>query len=192
MRGRFSRGNRKLSKHILIWNLPIRTTCPGAGECKEWCYENKIERRYKQTVPFRKKNLRLSKERDFVGKVVRYLASRKEPYVRIHESGDFYSQSYLDRWKEVARQCESKQFFCFTKSMHLDLWSHLPQNLQILQSYGSKHDHLINKSHATSRALKPQEQAKETEVFCTGSGCGDQCTLCIPKSNIHLVEHLHR
>ena len=39
---------------------------------------------------------------------------------RIHPSGDFISQSYLDAWTEVIRQKPSIQFFAFTRCFDLN------------------------------------------------------------------------
>jgi len=194
MRTRFSIGNRKLSKNVIIWNLPIRATCPGAGECESWCYENKIERMYKNTGPFRHINLALSKTPSFVDNVVKFLNGRKEEYVRIHASGDFYNQRYLNKWKKIASKCPSKLFYCFTKSFHLDLWTNTPRNMQIMQSTGSKFDFLIDWSRATNRVAMAGSTPPVgiTEVKCSGKGCGSTCTLCIGKSNIHLMENLHK
>lgn len=185
-------GNSKLSKNILIWNLPRLLTCPGAGACKDWCYEIKIERRYRVTQPYRQRNLCTSKDPKFARMVVDYLREKKQPYVRIHESGDLYNQKYLNRWKEIARLTPNKQFYCFTKSMHLDLWTNLPPNLQIIQSTGSKWDSKIDWTKATNRVLYKGIQPSASETLCADGGCGDTCSLCINTSNIHLAMPIHR
>jgi len=191
MRTRFSKGNRKLSKNVLIWNLPRLTTCPGAGDCKDWCYEIKFERMYKNVLPFRETNLILTRSSYFISNTVQYLNSAEQPHVRIHESGDFYSQKYLNSWKEIARQCPNKNFYAYTKSFHLDLWTKLPPNFQILQSTGSKWDHLIDKSKAVFRVEKNPLIASN-EIMCSGGGCGSKCMTCIPRSNVKVVEVIHR
>jgi len=195
MNDRFSKGNRKLSPKILIWNLPRLTTCPGAGACRKWCYEIKIERMYKQTVPFREKNLELTKQADFVDRVVDYLSKRKEPYIRVHESGDFYNQRYLNKWYEIARKLPKKKFFAFTKSFHLDLWSKKPDNFNILQSFGSKWDYRIDWNRATNRAITGDEFPFHDEYLCPSSagdqGCGEKCTVCMNNPKAHVVGHFH-
>jgi hypothetical protein len=40
--------------------------------------------------------------------------------VRIHESGDFYNQKYLDKWVEIAKRFPDIIFTAYTKSLHLD------------------------------------------------------------------------
>lgn len=117
-----SKGNHKLPSDIAIFNLPHMTTCPGATEeCKRYCYANKAERLYPATYPFRKKNFKLSQQADFVDQVSAALRRmRVLRAVRIHESGDFYNQKYLDKWVEIAKRFPGIIFTAYTKSLHLD------------------------------------------------------------------------
>ena len=54
-------------------------------------------------------------------------------FVRIHESGDFYSQTYLDKWFEVCRRLPSIVFWCYTRSYMFD-FSRKPRNMKIRYS----------------------------------------------------------
>jgi len=191
-----SKGNRKLSKNVLIWNLPRLKTCPGAGACKDWCYEIKIERMYRNVIPYRTRNLAMSLAPQFVTKMVAYLSKRKEPYIRVHESGDFYDQIYLDKWYAIARQLPNKKFFAFTKSFHLNLWMGKPLNFNILQSNGSRWDNLINWNHPTNRAILKGNKLSSKEYLCPFNGknvggCGDICTVCMDDPKIHVVGYIH-
>lgn len=96
------KGNHKLSKDILIWNLPSGKTCPGSGECSKYCYAKKAERQYPGVRASRDHNLKLCQEKDFIDAMVTHLSARKESICRIHESGDFYSKEYFNKWKEIA------------------------------------------------------------------------------------------
>lgn len=117
-----SKGNHKLPSDIAIFNLPHMTTCPGATEeCKRYCYANKAERLYPSAYPFRKRNFKLSQQEDFVDQVSAALRRmRVLRAVRIHESGDFYNQKYLDKWVEIAKRFPDIIFTAYTKSLHLD------------------------------------------------------------------------
>ena len=195
----FSKGNRKISKDVLIWNLPRAITCRGAGECLRFCYEIKIERMYPNVRKSRMRNLEFSKKKEFVKKIVEYLKRRKEKIIRLHESGDLYSQEYLDKWKEIARQLPEKRFFAYTKSFDLDLWTNLPPNFNIIQSYGSRFDFLIDKKKATARVIKDVRERKPFEFICPEQlakkkgkeiKCMRECKLCLRK-NIHVAFLLH-
>lgn len=179
----FSKGNRKLSSKQLIWSLPRGKTCIGAGECLKWCYEIKIERMYKNATDSRERNLEASKRESFVKEVVDYIERSKRRIVRIHESGDFYNQKYLNKWIRIATLLPEIIFYAFTKSFQLD-FSKCPENLIIIQSYGSKFDNKINKKGNTSRVIQSLEELKKGEYLCPYhdktkfTRCGECCDYC--------------
>jgi hypothetical protein len=69
----------------------------------------------------------------------------KEKIVRVHVSGDFYSQAYFDAWMEVARRTPDKLFYAYTKS--LLYWMRrkdvIPANFRLVASKGGRYDDLI-------------------------------------------------
>jgi hypothetical protein len=73
-------------------------------------------------------------------------------HVRIHDSGDFYSQQYLDSWIAIARKRPDVVFYAYTKSMDLN-WQSAPSNLRIVQSEGGKLDALIDYTRPHSRIV---------------------------------------
>src|SRR5262249_34474507 len=66
-------------------------------------------------------------------------------FVRVHDSGDFFSQDYFDAWLEVARRRPTPLFYSYTKS--LPYWvkrlGPTPENFVLTASKGGKHDDLI-------------------------------------------------
>lgn len=66
---------------------------------------------------------------------------------RIHDSGDFYSQEYLDAWIGAAKARPDVLFYAYTKS--LSFWKErkgeIPKNLRLIASEGGKQDKLISK-----------------------------------------------
>ena len=130
-----SEGNKKLvpapGKHnFLIFNLPAVITCPHAtASCIKFCYALKAERIYKNAVAARLANYELSKTADFVpvmleliGLYMRKPRYKDIPcYFRIHESGDFYSKEYFNKWLKIVDACRvmyPNLYFCFyTKSV---------------------------------------------------------------------------
>jgi hypothetical protein len=77
------------------------------------------------------------------------ILARRRSLFRTHDSGDFFSQEYLDEWIMAARARPDLVFYGYTKSHHLD-FSCLPANMRLVHSLGSKYDHLVNleKPHA--------------------------------------------
>lgn len=71
---------------------------------------------------------------------------KKATHVRIHGSGDFFSQKYFDRWLATARAHPDVHFWAFTKSIQywVNRLDEIPDNLEMQASRGSKQDHLID------------------------------------------------
>jgi len=114
---------------FLIWSLPAILTCPYAtAHCIAECYAVKSEHQYPDCLPSRMRNWDFSKTDLFVPLVSAYIR-KKATYrtwkdckviVRIHESGDFYSQEYFDKWLAIAANCSdliNVVFMAYTKSL---------------------------------------------------------------------------
>lgn len=130
-------GNKKLPKSTMIFNIPARGTCPGrTALCSDKCYALKAERMYKQVLPARQHNFeqsRLATFRPEMGKVIAK-ALQKIDAVRIHESGDFYNQTYLEAWYNIARDWPGITFYAYTKSFHLNFIGK-PSNFVLIASF---------------------------------------------------------
>ena len=129
-----SLGNKKISRTVGIFNLPPGDTCPGkTAFCAEICYANKSNKQYKNARERRKVNLELTRQPDFAALMTADIALAKLKYIRIHESGDFYDQPYLDKWIEIATTCSDTTFLAYTKSFQLNFKA-APVNMKILYS----------------------------------------------------------
>jgi len=66
-------------------------------------------------------------------------------YVRVHDSGDFFSQDNFDAWLEVARRRPRTTFYAYTKS--LAYWvarlGNIPANFVLTASVGGTQDNFI-------------------------------------------------
>lgn len=111
-----ARGNRKLDRSILIWSIPAVETCPNCKHCAKQCYARKAERIYPQVLPARKRNLAASRQDWFTPAMIQYIKLSGARVVRIHESGDFYDQSYADKWSAIIKACPDVRFYGYTKS----------------------------------------------------------------------------
>jgi len=88
-----------------------------------------------------------TREADFVEKITDELSkvnTNKQVYVRIHDSGDFYSPAYFEKWLEIARLNPNVRFYAYTKSHSFIRGKELPENMDLIYSLGSKNDELIN------------------------------------------------
>lgn len=146
-----STGNLKLRPtekvKFLIWSLPARESCPYATEhCSTFCYAVKAERCYKTAREARARNMERSKRADFAPAMIETIraymsapqyANAAFVFVRIHESGDFYSQEYTDAWLEIARACadiKNLRFVAYTKSAPFFVGREIPANMSVIGS----------------------------------------------------------
>lgn len=191
----FSRGNRKLPKTTAIFNLPHMTTCPGATEeCKKYCYAAKAERMYKNTLPYRQRNYQASKEPTFVDEIVSELRrSRNITAVRIHESGDFYNQEYLNKWVEVASRMPNLVFTAYTKSLHLDFSAmlKLPNVVLFASIDPTTPPHMLLANQISAVATVIPKKATAPEGFFTCPGSCKSCNHCYTIGAGSVAFHQH-
>lgn len=130
-----SRGNIKVKSHI--WNIPAGKTCKQCLECQKYCYAKKAEIQYPAVLPSRTRNLKFSNTDKFVDAITEYVTAKKLPTFRIHESGDFYNESYITKWYAIIKACPKTKFYAYTKRDDLftdDLLANKPKNLTLIFS----------------------------------------------------------
>lgn len=176
--------NSKL-KNQLIFNLPVsKAVC---GRTCKGCYALKAQVRFPKTVlPYRERMYAASLQQDFETQIVADIASCKKPVkaVRIHESGEFYSQAYIDKWYSIAKTIPTTQFYAFTKRIKdFDFTSimSLP-NVIIIDSLmygGLNYDKL--------------ENLDKSRAICPADSCGVNCSYCWTKQaqteGVQFVKH---
>jgi len=131
------------------FGLLPHVTCPGRTEFCIDCYVVGTYR-YKNVPGLLARNTRilfdLRKSKKFMAlklqKMVSSSHAEKVGQFRIHWSGDFFSQMYLDAWKEVAGLFPDVQFWCYTRCFHLDFkWPlDMPDNL-VMYASADKHNY---------------------------------------------------
>ena len=146
-----SRQNKKLVPNketaFIIWNLPAVITCPyRTKECEKFCYAKKAEKAYPTVLPSRERNLAESKKAEFAVNMTETIlqiakgTKKKNIIVRIHESGDFYNQSYVNAWLEIMDNCKADRrikFIAYTKSFKFFDGVKLPKNFSLRASIWS-------------------------------------------------------
>ena len=139
---------------VYEFNLPAGTTCPFAKECKIVVGENcgkflndSASFRCYAASAERFPSARASRWANYRG-VLRGIMPDIHgcANVRIHMSGDFFSQAYFDQWLSVASSHGATLFWAFTKS--LNFWMNrrrdIPKNLMLTASAGGHHDWMIS------------------------------------------------
>lgn len=173
-----SRGNKKLPKDTLIFNLPARMTCPGRTEfCEKKCYALKAERLYKAVLPARQGNFEISRSAEFVRLMTDSINNQLKHIkrVRVHESGDFYNQDYLDKWFEIASAFPGLTFYAYTKSFHLN-FVRKPSNFVLIASF----DEATNPAMLANYHLRSQYFDNTFTIVKKNeeATCIQDCTVC--------------
>lgn len=149
-------------KAIGVWNwtLPAwagrladgRTynTCEQAGWCRKICYARQGTYRFPDVLAAHEENLRWVMD-DLAGwKMAMTIELERQRYsggfVRIHDSGDFWSDEYTRAWLDIARSAPKTIFYSYTKEVsrfRREVEGSAPPNFLWCYSYGGREDHLI-------------------------------------------------
>lgn len=156
----FSTGNRKLKKNgIISFGIPAFKsadgfkTCPMAGICAGLCYARQGAYTWAPVRKARERNLQATREPGFTRDCIDILKKKQAKIIRIHDSGDFYDQKYLDSWITISKALPNKIFYAYTKMLNLN-YSNLPNNFRVIQSAGGLLDYKIDYSKPHSRIFK--------------------------------------
>jgi hypothetical protein len=194
------KGNSKLVKTakefgVRIFNFSIpagndkksgKITCPFAGSCLKLCYAKRGMYRFGNVERALTKRYEASKQDNFVQTITDELTKvkkDKQTYVRIHDSGDFYSPAYFAKWLEIARFNPSVRFYAYTKSHSFIRGIELPENLDLIFSLGSTKDELIDQEN--ERHSKIFYSSEEMQSF----GYSDASYLDLLATKWHTANH---
>jgi hypothetical protein len=121
-----------------------KLTCPMADECVKFCYAKKGAYIWSNVQPAFENRYQLSKTNYFVGAMNDEIKRKKPDYVRVHDSGDYYSKAYLQKWIKIAIHNPDVKFYSYTNMVDMILNTSLPSNYDIIFSDSGKQKHLIN------------------------------------------------
>jgi len=187
-------GNSKLGRSILSFSLPAKKTCKPSKWCQEKCYACKglFKAFEKNIIKCYERNYQASLSDTFIEEINNELAKKRNPsYIRIHASGDFYSQEYIKKWVEIASHNPRHRFLAFTKRMDFEKelieLAVLP-NVAVYQSIDSTIEY---RSKYLRKAVIDDygyDINPRTFIKCSGS-CSD-CLICWKNTNnIMFKEH---
>lgn len=187
---------KKTGLKVLNWGIPAYQskdgfiTCPNAGACKAGCYAQAGAYIFSNVADVFDKRLALSmKPKEFIKTIVKEIDRRKPDMVRIHDSGDFYGPEYLYRWLAICISCPTVKFYAYTKEVKaFKSLKDIPQNLNIIYSYGGKQDTLIDTKR--DRHCKVFETLDELQKAGYIDGTEDDTVAALGKvKKIGLVYH---
>jgi hypothetical protein len=140
-------------------------TCPKAGICAKGCYAKQGTYIWSNVSQAFENRLQLSQSDQFIYTINAEIKRRKVERLRIHDSGDFYNQEYLDNWLRIVVRNPTVKFYAYTKMISLIKNKHYTKileyipNITFIYSYGGKEDHLIDSS--TDRHSQVFDNLKE-------------------------------
>lgn len=129
-----------------------KLTCPFADSCVKFCYARKGAYIWSNVKPAFEKRYELSKTDDFIDAMNAEIKRAKPNYIRVHDSGDYYSKAYLKKWLTIAESNPDVRFYSYTNSVEMLLNTQLPDNYDIIFSDSGKQVNLID--HAIHRHTK--------------------------------------
>ena len=138
-----------------------KVTCPFAKDCIKFCYAKKGAYTWGNVKPLYEQRYHLTQSDEFIKAINTSIKVKKADVIRIHDSGDFYSPKYINKWITIANDNKEVIFYAYTKSIPLFKGLALPNNLIIIFSEGSKVDNLINTE--TDRHARIFNSAEELE-----------------------------
>lgn len=160
-------------------------TCPQAGACARFCYARNGTYNFPTAKKAHARNLKMVLD-DLEGwksAMIEELCKKKYrggKHVRIHDSGDFFSEEYLEAWLDIARIVPDVTFYCYTKEVSLfkrvvdrkyystgaEGWFPIkPANFLYLFSMGGLEDHLIDVENDRHAEVFPTAEALEAAGY---------------------------
>ena len=156
---------------IASWALPAAITCGGAKDCLVYCLalqgrymcDNVSDLRFRNLI-----SLERSEDSGGIEAMADLLFHQFKLWVetlpaitthaimRLHDSGDFYSQSYIDAMAAAVERTKDHienhprlkgldfRPYAYTKSLHLELSGLRSAGVQLVQSHGGRFDKLID------------------------------------------------
>tara|TARA_Y100001937_G_scaffold112874_1_gene160948 strand:- start:215 stop:1051 length:837 start_codon:yes stop_codon:yes gene_type:complete len=172
------------SKHGVLavagaFNLPAVDACPGAGECSKDCYadqgrykiKNVWGRRWVNWAALGRSTLDMTQA--LLGAIRVWYHSESLPHrsvylLRIHDSGDFFNQRYVDAWEQALKTFQPEMSdnhtliaYGYTKSLHLD-FSRLftVPGVRFVQSLGGRYDDRVDWNFGVSAIVPKGSEIK--------------------------------
>lgn len=199
----FTYGNGKMLKTtddhraVIAWGIIAgEKTCPNADACRFGCYamagnylrpnvKAKLMERYELTQSGDMVRVLDAEIRD----VIKKKYADKDIFIRVHDTGDFYSEQYLNDWFTLARLHPDITFYCYTKMITMfkayDSWGRVPANFKYVQSYGGKEDKYIDTTKAHARVFENVDELTKAGYV----DCSKNDLLALTTDKVGLVYH---
>lgn len=198
--------NKKMSKSsdskVLVYNFGIPAfqsktglrTCPNAGKCAAGCYARMGAYVWSNVSQAYEARLTASQTDTFIDQVetelqklyIKAYKLDKQLVIRIHDSGDFYSMEYFQKWNEIAGRNPFIKFYAYTKQVEMLQGRH--SFISLIFSLGGKQDGMIQVE--TARHSKVFESINQLKTEGYADASQDDMVAAFGMSNkVGLVYH---
>ena len=149
---KLKRTSKELGLRVFNFGIPAyksasgKLTCPFADKCIKFCYAKKGAYIWSNVQPVFEKRYQLSKTNKFVAAMIDEIVNKRPDYIRVHDSGDYYSKEYLQKWLRIANVFPEVNFYSYTNCVKMFKDIKLPDNYDIIFSDSGKQRHLINQN----------------------------------------------
>ena len=192
---RLTKGNKKVK--ALLFSLPPITSCLNSKSCASTCYAVKAYKQYPSVRNLWDDNLRLVTNSLFelYDDLDNQLSKAKDgTIVRIHQSGDFLTQEYINMWVQLISKYNNIIFYGYTKVDKILDITPLDKlvNCNIIRSMYDNNRNYGSVSYVHNMA------AKYDGTVCPATyginkddvKCGVNCFKCMEKdSKVFFVQH---
>jgi len=150
--GKLKKTSKLMGVKVVNFGLPAyksitgRVICPMADGCIKFCYARKGAYIWGNVKPAFEKRYELSKTDDFISAIHAEIQRKKPKFVRVHDSGDYYSREYLAKWFQIAKQNPQVNFYSYTNMIDMVKKADIPSNYDFIFSNSGKQVDLIDKS----------------------------------------------
>jgi hypothetical protein len=195
-------GNRELrADGIFTWTLPALAAklstgknmlvCPSAGVCAQLCYARSGTYNFSNVKKAHVRNLEsiLDNPQAWKTQLTEELKAKRYQggkSVRIHDSGDFFSEEYFLLWLDIAKENPNVFFYAYTKEVAMVKKYQLPDNFVIIFSMGGTQDHLVDKEKDRHADVFPSIEALE-EAGYLDQEASDLLAATLPTTKIGIV-----
>lgn len=177
-------GNEKLDKGVLISSTAPIVCCPLCKDCKGTCYACNSLRQYDDVCNSRMIwSLMVKYDMDYYFQLIsNQLKRTSKRIVRIHESGDFISQEYVNAWYKIVKAFPNIKFYTYTKTNDIFDFSEIEKlpNFKLNKSYIHGFMNYGTLGYLENlKKLYPGEVAVCPATLGKNVHCGKNCKLCI-------------
>jgi len=125
-----------------------KVTCPFADDCVKFCYAQKGAYIWSNVAKVFEQRYEATKTINFIDDMSDEIQKKRVDFLRVHDSGDFYSFKYLLKWFEIANKNKSVNFYAYTNSIAMIKRAKkeglIPLNFDFIFSDSGKQKDLIN------------------------------------------------